>query len=191
MEIQKIFSNTEDENEKLYSVLMTQDEVALYSEFQERLYAEETKKQKRNRKIAAAAVTGTGTLIGGLGGFGSALNDDSKYLDKLTSLRNRVESQNGDILNRAGNVSSQVMQRGFKDQKAKDAYDQVMKKAEHYVNTNAKRVKRAFKVYEGMSKKNAVKKSLKGAAIGTALLAPIAYSGYKSQKKANDRKKKK
>lgn len=34
MEIQKIFSNTEDENEKLYSVLMTEDEVALFSEFQ-------------------------------------------------------------------------------------------------------------------------------------------------------------
>ena len=35
MEIQKIFSNTEDENEKLYSVLMTEDEVSLFSEFQE------------------------------------------------------------------------------------------------------------------------------------------------------------
>ena len=34
MEIQKIFSNTEDENEKLFSVLMTEDEVALFSEFQ-------------------------------------------------------------------------------------------------------------------------------------------------------------
>jgi phosphopantetheinyl transferase (holo-ACP synthase) len=34
MEIQKIFSNTENEEEKLYSVLMTEDEVALYSELQ-------------------------------------------------------------------------------------------------------------------------------------------------------------
>lgn len=37
MEIQKIFSNTENEEEKLYSVLMTEDEVALYSEFQSEL----------------------------------------------------------------------------------------------------------------------------------------------------------
>ena len=34
MEIQKIFSNTENEEENLYSVLMTEDEVVLYSEFQ-------------------------------------------------------------------------------------------------------------------------------------------------------------
>lgn len=34
MEIQKIFSNVEDEVEKLYSVLMTKDEVAAFSEFQ-------------------------------------------------------------------------------------------------------------------------------------------------------------
>ena len=33
MEIQKIFSNTEDENEKLYSVLMSEDELALFSEY--------------------------------------------------------------------------------------------------------------------------------------------------------------
>lgn len=34
MEIQKIFSNTENEEEKLYSVLMTEEEISLYSEFQ-------------------------------------------------------------------------------------------------------------------------------------------------------------
>ena len=34
MEIQKIFSNTENEGEKLYSVLMSKDEINLYSQFQ-------------------------------------------------------------------------------------------------------------------------------------------------------------
>lgn len=33
MEIQKVFSNIEDPEETLYSVLMSEDEVALYSEF--------------------------------------------------------------------------------------------------------------------------------------------------------------
>ena len=47
MEIQKIFSNTEDENEKLYSVLMTEDEVAFYSEFQKEF---NSKSQKMLRK---------------------------------------------------------------------------------------------------------------------------------------------
>ena len=47
MEIQKIFSNTEDENEKLYSVLMTEGEVAFYSEFQKEF---NSKSQKMLRK---------------------------------------------------------------------------------------------------------------------------------------------
>lgn len=34
MEIQKVFSNIEDPEENLYSVLMSEDEIALYSEFQ-------------------------------------------------------------------------------------------------------------------------------------------------------------
>ena len=44
MEIQKIFSNTEDENEKLYSVLMTENEVAFYSEFQKEFNSKSQKK---------------------------------------------------------------------------------------------------------------------------------------------------
>lgn len=41
MEIQKIFSNVEDEGEKLYSVLMTEDEVALFKEFSDKMSDEE------------------------------------------------------------------------------------------------------------------------------------------------------
>ena len=47
MEIQKIFSNTEDENEKLYSVIMDEEELALYSEFQKEF---NSKSQKMLRK---------------------------------------------------------------------------------------------------------------------------------------------
>ena len=47
MEIQKIFSNTEDENEKLYSVIVGEEELALYSEFQKEF---NSKSQKMLRK---------------------------------------------------------------------------------------------------------------------------------------------
>lgn len=50
MEIQKIFSNTENEEEKLYSVLMTEDEVALYSEFQNE-FADVEGKRKENEYL--------------------------------------------------------------------------------------------------------------------------------------------
>lgn len=50
MEIQKIFSNVEDEGEKLYSVLMTEDEVALYSEMIEELQMYSDKKDEPKLK---------------------------------------------------------------------------------------------------------------------------------------------
>lgn len=34
MIIQKVFSNIEEESEKLYSILLSEDEAALFSEFQ-------------------------------------------------------------------------------------------------------------------------------------------------------------
>lgn len=34
MKIQKVFNNIENKEEKLYSISMTQDEIALFSEFQ-------------------------------------------------------------------------------------------------------------------------------------------------------------
>lgn len=47
MEIQKIFSNTENEEENLYSVLMTEDEVVLFSEFQKEFNSKAQKALRR------------------------------------------------------------------------------------------------------------------------------------------------
>ena len=59
MEIQKIFSNVEDPEENLYSVLMSEDEVALYSEMIETLYSEEEDRGKNLRRAGNAALAGT------------------------------------------------------------------------------------------------------------------------------------
>lgn len=50
MRLQKIFSNTENEEEKLYSVLMTEDEIALYSEFQKEFGASQKMTKKAFRE---------------------------------------------------------------------------------------------------------------------------------------------
>ena len=55
MEITKIFSNVEDPEETLYSVLMSEDEVALFSEFQKEFNSKAAK--KRNNKYFEALGT--------------------------------------------------------------------------------------------------------------------------------------
>ena len=70
MEIQKIFSNVEDPSENLYSVLMSEEEVALYSEMIETLYSEEEEDRGKNLRRAGKAdiIGGTAaTLAGGIG----------------------------------------------------------------------------------------------------------------------------
>ena len=63
MEIMKIFSSYDDygyEDERLYSVLMSEDEVALYSEMIETLYSEEEEDRGKNlRRAGNAALAGT------------------------------------------------------------------------------------------------------------------------------------
>ena len=61
MEIQKVFSNIEDPEENLYSVLMTEDEVALFKEFSDKMSDEEYK--AANKKISKD-VSKTGEGIG-------------------------------------------------------------------------------------------------------------------------------
>ena len=57
MEIQKIFSDMYDE-ERLYSVLLDEEEMALYSEIM-RMYADDEKKKMSTGKKAAIATAGT------------------------------------------------------------------------------------------------------------------------------------
>ena len=66
MEIQKIFSNVEDPEENLYSVLMSEEELSLFSEFQKEFSSESKKKDQKltNKEKAGAALIGTGVSSG-------------------------------------------------------------------------------------------------------------------------------
>lgn len=78
MEIQKVFSNIEDPEETLYSVLMSEDEVALFSEAKE----EAEKKGLSKKEKAGLAAAATGATIYGANKVGRNLeNAGSKVLN--------------------------------------------------------------------------------------------------------------
>ena len=51
MIIEKVFSNIEEESEKLYSILLSEDEVALFSEFQKEFNSKSQPKEKKETKL--------------------------------------------------------------------------------------------------------------------------------------------
>lgn len=64
MEIQKVFSNIEDPEENLYSVLMTEEEVALFKEFSDKMSDEEYKTAgKKISKDVSKVGAGIGTAL--------------------------------------------------------------------------------------------------------------------------------
>ena len=87
MEIQKIFSEI-DTNEKLYSVLMSEDELALFSEIQKEEMSEEDY-NKVNDRITKKSLKGLG---GSVSGIGLSALAQSKYFDSL------AKSSLGDVV---------------------------------------------------------------------------------------------
>ena len=69
MEIQKIFSNIENPSENLYSVLVSEEELALLKEFSDKMSDEEYEsKVKKILKDGSKAAVGTGAgLVGAVG----------------------------------------------------------------------------------------------------------------------------
>lgn len=69
MEIQKVFSNIEDPEENLYSVLMTEEEVALFKEV---MFSERKKLEKEYKKLSHETTRKLNRLTTGMstGSFG-------------------------------------------------------------------------------------------------------------------------
>ena len=84
MEIQKIFSNIEDPSENLYSVLLSEEELSLfsklYSKKEEYLNGKETDFQKKSRKALTTSIAGLGATIGATSGIVSATNNPKNFL---------------------------------------------------------------------------------------------------------------
>ena len=94
MEIQKVFSNIEDPEENLYSVLMTEDEVALYSEMIEELqmYSEEEEDRGKNlRRAGNAALAGT-VAAGTYGAYQGIKGHDMINKANLTILKHNARN---------------------------------------------------------------------------------------------------
>lgn len=88
MEIEKIFSEI-DTDERMFSVLMDEEELALFSEFEERFYANEDINPdgtKKNNALAtaskAALVAGGATGVGAAGYLAYKSNDLAKKIAK-------------------------------------------------------------------------------------------------------------
>ena len=90
MEIQKVFSNIEDSEENLYSVLMSEDEIALFSEYMPQLtrydrsdrlkqmkdadVLAEKKRSNMGTYVKTAKTTGVGAVLGsGIGAVAGAM----------------------------------------------------------------------------------------------------------------------
>jgi hypothetical protein len=90
MEIQKVFSNIEDPEENLYSVLMSEDEIALFSEYMPQLtrydrsdrlkqmkdadVLAEKKRSNMGTYVKTAKTTGVGAVLGsGIGAVAGAM----------------------------------------------------------------------------------------------------------------------
>ena len=95
MEIQKIFSNVEDPEENFYSVLMSEEEVALYSEMIETLYSEEEEDRGKNLRRASNAAL-AGTVAAGTYGAYQGMKGQS-MIDKANATIAKHNSRN--ILN--------------------------------------------------------------------------------------------
>lgn len=133
-------------------------------------------------KIALDNIKGAATVGGVIG----ALGYKNKNFKKAGEIAGKAAKQSGTIYNRINEVASEIEKRGFKDQKAKEAFDTVLKKGDHYIKTNLKGSKRAFKVAAKMDAKGLLKRGAKGATIG----AGVGALTYGASKLINKKKKK-
>ena len=109
MEIQKIFSDQYDE-ERLYSVLMTEEELALFSEAMEEV--EEPKKSSTGKKIAKGAGIAAGTVAAlAAAGYGvkkgaDAVNKKAVHDLVRGNVKNRKKAEN--LIKRSHKVSEKL-----------------------------------------------------------------------------------
>lgn len=111
MQIQKIFSDVYDD-ERLYSVLMSEEEVALYSDLMEYLYSD------AEDALAGAGATGLGLAAAGAGAYG-AKKGLEHFIDKKEAGR---KAKRQAAINDAIGKNKKVKKALKEVEKAKKAY---------------------------------------------------------------------
>ena len=157
----------------------------LFSEKEEYLNGKETKRQKDSRKKLTGSLVGLGTALGTQIGIETA---GSKNLERAKKIAKRADEDSAKVIGALEKMATKFEEKGsrFKDQQSKDAFEGALKWGSQRVKNNIKSVNRAFKVAAAMDNKATLKRGLKGAAIGTAVMAPLAYAANKSIKNRNE-----
>ena len=96
MEIQKIFSDMYDE-ERIYSVLMNEDEIALFSDLCEYLYSDDETSKK---KLSTGAKVGLGVAGAGLG-TAAGIYGANKAGKALMSKAEKLAADHANLINMA------------------------------------------------------------------------------------------
>lgn len=150
----------------------------------------ETAKQKQDREAAVTELMGSCALLGGGLGMMYGTRKNGKILDKASKIASKAHNQTMQILD--AKIKTNLMRmKGAKprNQKEADMLKYYLDKSNHYIDVNDRGRKRVFKTAEKMTKNLPQKNGLKGAVIGAAVAAPIAYVLNKAMKKANSREK--
>ena len=158
----------------------------LYSKKEEYLNGKETKLQEISRNNLTGSLVGLGTTLGAVVGSGTAKN---KNFERALKITKNAHEDNEKVIGALEKMVTKFKEKGsrFKDQQSKDAFEGVLKWGEQRVNNNIKGVNKALKVAKAMDNKATLKRGLKGAAIGTAVMAPLAYAANKSMKNRNEK----
>lgn len=138
MQIQKIFSDINGD-EKLYSVLMTEEELAMFSE-----EVEEEKKSSKGKKAAAVAagttVATAGTIVGAKKAGEKMVKDHLNNVGKMKELVKK-EMKSGKTLNEADKAARKAVMEnslGAKLQKPAAAVTKAGKAIAQHVGRNGK-----------------------------------------------------
>lgn len=157
-----------------------------FSKKEEYLNGKETKRQEDSRKKLTGSLVGLGTALGAEIGLGTA---GSKNIERARKIAKNANEDSDKVVGALGKMVTRFREKGsrFKDQQSKDAFEGVFKWGENRINANTKGANKALKVGAAMDTKSALKRGLKGAAIGTAVMAPLAYAADKSIKNRNEK----
>ena len=157
----------------------------LFSKKEEYLNGKETDFQKNGRKHLTGTLAGLGTVAGASAGL---ITSKPKNTNRAFKIADNAIKDNKKVLDFTEGIVNKFHEKGgrFKDQQTADAFGNALKWGEHRIRTNRKGIEKAFKVAAKMDLKNAGRKAIKGAAIGTAIMAPLAYAANRSIKNHNE-----
>ena len=159
-----------------------------YSEKEDYLNGKETDFQKKSRKAQTISIAGLGTTIGAGAGVVSATTNPKNFL-RAQKISERALEDNQKVLKFVDRITNTLKKKGnrFKDMEAKEGFENALKWSGDRIKGNNKKIEKAYKLAEAMDNRAMVKRGVKGALIGTAAIAPLAYASNRYKKNRNEK----